>query len=591
MDNAMRRGGPVLDEAARLQALRDLDILDTPPEDSFQRLTALATQFFGLPYALISLVDAERQWFKASCGINMTETRREDSFCTRTIQDNQVFLVPDTWRDPEYRHNKLVTGTPYIRFYAGAPLRTAAGHRIGTLCLIDTVPHDDFGPRQKALLIALADVAMDQIALRQTRKTLAAAARTAHDGWEQAEQSSLVKADFLATMAHEIRTPLNGIVGMADVLMETPLDEEQKQCVQTLQSAAHHLHVLINNVLDFSKLEACSAEVQPEEVDAGAMIQEVLDLLTPSAQAKQIRLAAMLDSRLPRVLYFDASKLKQILINIVGNAVKFTHTGAVTAELSCTPGIEQGTALLRCEVRDTGIGIAPDDLTRLFTRYTQPNAEVARTYGGSGLGLAISKHLATLLGGDIKVRSVVGRGSVFTVEIPVSTTMTAITPQPPAPASSTATGSASTCSALEAGAPPSAAPAQRLRILLVEDNEINQTVATAIFHRMGHELTVAGDGVSAISAVSTGLYDLVFMDMMMPGLDGPAAVRGIRKLRGSAARIYIIALTANASHAHREICLAAGMDDFIAKPATRVQLEAAIARYANAEHNAEANAI
>ncbi len=680
------------DEEDRLSALKATEILDTAPEEAFERIVDLALSVFDVPIAVVSMVDRERQWFKAVRGLPVRETPREVAFCSYTILNDGVCLVPDATLDLRFRSNPLVTNSPSIRFYAGAPVHSDDGFRIGTLCVIDTKPRDDFGSVKQAQLTAMAAIVADEFKLRQRSGELRRIAEEAAAARLAAEQDTATKSEFLATMSHEIRTPMNGIIGMTDLLIDSGLSDVQGHYASTLKSAANHLLDLINDVLDFSKLEAGALVLESVSTDIGALVLETVALMAPVAHDKNVVIGAVLAPEVPTRILCDPARMRQILLNLTGNAVKFTEKGGVIVDVGVVGGAGGGPERLRISVRDTGIGIDPDDLPRLFNRFSQIDGSIARRFGGTGLGLAICNRLAELLGGSLTVTSVAGAGSDFRFEIPLERDPAAVAavsarfepgtrvlliqanpvareiltrhienlggiavtdPVPRGVGRSADSGIGAIIvddgadgaehriiAALPAGAPrplvvlatqlqwpPSgydgilqqpltqqavrhalhgllrkndpgmveligAATTTRvapdaglqpapvpLRILLADDNETNQEVAMAILDRIGHRVTVVENGVDAVSEVATGMFDLVLMDMMMPGVDGLAATRAIRRLNGPQAGTYIIAVTANASIEDRNKCLAAGMDDHMAKPITIQRLGAALDRY------------
>jgi len=674
------------DETERLAALRHLDILDTGEEEEFNRIVDLAVSLFGTAAAVISLVDHDRQWFKAVRGLGVTQTPRNIAFCAHTILQDGVCLVNDARQDARFAANPLVTGAPGIRFYAGAPLRTESGYKVGTLCLIDFHPRQDFGPAEQTLLVKLAAIASDELALRASKIQLKVLAEAEAKARRAAEEASTIKADFVQTMAHEVRTPLGGIIGMAEMLVASSPPGAPSHYAATLKEAADHLLLVVNNVLDFSKLEAGALEYDPLPCNLTELVESAVSVLAARAHECGLGIGAVFDPGVPRQVVCDTVRLRQILLNLIGNALKFTNYGGVYVTVSPAGPEQDGTLPVRFEIRDTGIGMRQEDLPRLFKRFSQLQPGTARNYGGTGLGLAICHRLVRLMQGSISVQSEPGKGSVFAFTLPLKLQPGALPPpcpltgrhvliaeqnpverhvlqrqaeamgaetmateQPDAidallrqarlegrafdtliisQENATQLGAeaalgegnnpfgpvnviqtvhdgqhgdwgrlvmakpvteANLAAALQAAWPapvqPAAAvpaPAQvrhRLHILLAEDNEINQIVASALFSSIGHDITIAQNGAEAIAAAATGQHDLILMDMMMPDIDGPAAARAIRRLRGPQGGIYIVALTASTSAEHRQQCLDAGMNDFITKPVTRKQLAEALDRY------------
>ena len=378
------------------------------------------------------------------------------------------------------------------------------------------------------------------------------------DAQQAAEAAGEAKAAFLANMSHEIRTPMNGVMGVLHLLKAESLSEEGRGMLDDALSCGQMLAELLNDVIDFSKIEAGRLELVSEAVDPAALLEGVVRLLRPQADAKRLILRVEPDATIGWVRS-DPVRLRQALFNLVGNAVKFTEQGSVTVRcMTPRPGI------LRFEVQDTGVGVAEDVQARIFQRFDQGDASTTRKFGGSGLGLTITRKLAEMMSGDVGLISEVGIGSTFWLEIAAE------------PAAARVFAAESLEPVLEG-----------LNILVVEDNPTNRMIATKLLEAMGAKVTTAEDGYLGVEAASAGDFDLILMDVQMPGIDGLEAARRIRALGGPASQAPIVALTANVLSHQRAAYLDAGMDGVVGKPISPAVLIGEIARLSQAGSDAE----
>ncbi len=792
-------------ETQRLAALHALDVLDTPPEAIFDSLTQLAALTFKTPIALVSLVDAQRQWFKSCVGLDDSELPRSVAFCDHAIRQTEVFAVLDAKRDPRFCDNPLVTSQPGIRFYAGGPLMMPSGEMLGTLCIIDTKPRATFDDSQRAQLQAMAATATEALIMRRDisrfievereRKTnltlldqaeemtgighwswdlvsgvttwspavyrihgydpslpppdlpgilalyhpqdaadlaqlvsravsegepyalnarlfrpdgearfvsarggcerdetgairalagtfidvtdlkladekirtnearlnfvmeksadlimrvepakgitwispncshygyrpddligtfaselvhpddrakveAARAARFAglpdppgstgelrirkKDGsWihvqenptvirgadgqvleivnvmrdlsaqrerarvleaarEAAEAAAQVKTDFMANMSHEIRTPLTAILGYTGLLSErADLTVEARDQLGKVTVASDALLTLVNSILDFSKLEAGQVEITPRPTSPSSLLRDALLIFALQAQRKGIDLDFVVVNDLPDGLLIDKDRTRQILLNLIGNAVKFTNHGAVRLKVAYAPV----TARLDFWIEDTGPGISPDQQKKLFQHFSQADASSTRSHGGTGLGLAICKGLTQAMGGEIGVVSQIGVGSVFHVQIPA--------PVSDSPAH------------LAEG--QMADPLEGLRLLVVDDNPVNRELARAILEPMGALVDEAASGEEGLTKAAHVPFDLIMLDVRMPDLDGPTVLTRLRAEHGPNDNVPVLAFTAEASELVDQ--LGRGFDGVVSKPMVPRDVAAAI---------------
>jgi PAS domain S-box-containing protein len=668
--------------AARVTALQRLKILETEPEASFDSLVGLAARMFAAPISAFSLIDGDRQWFKARIGIAPAETPLEVSFCTHALASGEdVYEIPDASADARFEGNPLVWGEMNLRYYLGAAIRCPNGEPVGTLCVLDTVARPPMSAEGRSQMRSLACAVEDALRLRveldlrreaearlaQSEASYRMLAHHCHDilvrtdrrgvisyaspsskllgygpdevigksvvdfvsedhrdevlsglanlfdpnspGFDPASPRELMlrpypaqtrsgdtlwlegastvvcdasgqpselisvyrdvtaqralqrrleaaveaKAAFLANMSHELRTPLTSILGFTALLQQAVLPEPAESHVRRISIAGEALLALINDILDVSKLEAGQIELELEPANVRALTEEVRDILSAQASVKGVSLQIIDDLPRPQ-RRIDRLRLRQILLNLVGNAVKFTDSGAVRVRL-----MEMGAdgERLRIEVIDSGPGLPEAHRSRLFQRFAQGDSSITRQHGGTGLGLAICRELIELMGGEIGAKDHDQPGACFWIEIPAA---------PACP--------------LEASAPEAPAETSALagRVLIVDDHPVNRELVRLLLS--GPQVTTmeAENGKVAIEKASHERFDLILMDVNMPVMDGLVAASAIRASCPLNADTPIVALTAQTGAEIEQKCCDAGMDAVLAKPIARRDLLALAAQ-------------
>ena len=498
------------DEAERLAALLSYEVLDTLPERVFDDLVRLAANLCGTPIAAVSLVDSDRQWFKASVGLDVSETPREVSFCAHAMLDtDRVMEVPDATHDARFADNPLVTGDFHLRLYAGAALVTPTGQSLGALCVIDRVARP-LTPEQRDGLAILArevvaqlELRRDMVLLRRKIEQDAEEHRRAEMARHAAEAASRVRSEFLTVMSHELRTPMNAIMGFTQLLSRDITDSGQKSKLNRIHTAASHLLAMIDNILDYARIDTDrSVLLEDASFNLVDCIEESVEMALPSAAGKPLEIVCDIDPAIRPFVRGDEKRLRQVLMLLLDNAIKFTASGEVSVRV-----MPEGSDTLRLVVSDTGIGISPETQQSVFEPFFQVDASLSRRYGGTGMGLAICKRIVEAMGGGITLWSALGKGSSFTVTLPAPT----------------GEGVLPRSLGLHTEA------LRGKRVLIVDDHASSVRVLASQCRAWGMEVFEDTDPLVALKRFEHGeRFDVAVLDADMPCLDGRALATAIR---------------------------------------------------------------
>lgn len=521
------------DELQRLESLYQYELLDTPREIAYDRVSQIASQLCMTPFAMVSLIDQDRQWVKSSHGVDLDYIPRELSFCAHTINEQEPLIIENMKQDGRFSDHPSVIGPPNVTFYAGVPLRSSEGYAIGSLCVIDQKPRQ-LTAEQRTALKALADQVALLMELHRTNNSLRVA-RT------EAEELAQQKAGLLATLSHEIRTPLHALEGYTQLLLDQPTQPDQQSSLQRLQTTGRTLVSLVNNILDYSKLQAGKLLLEAIPFSVVGLIHQAVDMQAWQARQKNLQLTTKFDATIPHQLRGDATRLLQVLINLISNALKFTKEGGVSVEASVIEQTDEQVSLF-IEVVDTGIGIPPESLATLFNEYTQVSAATTRQYGGTGLGLAITSQLIALMNSRIDVQSEVGKGSRFGFRLTLPTVDET---------------------------PPTVNWRTEGKLLAVDDSLFNTKMLGHIVRQQGGQLDTFNNPLEALEAARHTAYLSMLLDLHMPELDGYDLARQLRDIQPG---VPIIALSADDSAETLEKVYAAGFRGFLRKPFLPQQL-------------------
>lgn len=539
-------------ESTRLESLRSLHLLDTPPDTRFDAITTLATLLFDVPIAVVTLVDMDRQWFKSSHGLGVSETPRDIAFCAHTIRSDDVFLVGDATADARFAKNPLVVGHPHIRFYAGLPVHAPDGQPVGALAVIDRKPRALTAREREVLrhLVRMAEFEMQAWQAEHARdaaeKELRLKSREVELQASALQAAAVRKNEFLATLAHELRNPLAPICSAAELIQRRqPVDPIVRQAQIIIQRQSGHLAKLVDDLMDINRISYGRLAIERRPVPAATIVNDAVDAIRPSAVAASHALNVMaVDERLH--VNVDAVRATQALTNLLTNAVKYTPpSGCIDVSVAADD------AMVSIRVRDNGLGIEADALERIFDPFAQDKRLLPHRQGGLGIGLSLARQLAELHGGNLVCTSEgLGRGSTFVLSLPRV-----------APASTTA------------GAGEKQEALVPLEILIVDDNRDALATLRQLLELDGHSVTVADNGREAIAAIRRDSVDVVLLDLGLPDLDGCEVASAIRMTAPSAASPLLVALTGWGQEEDRRRTATAGFDHHLTKPVDYERLQ------------------
>jgi signal transduction histidine kinase/DNA-binding NarL/FixJ family response regulator len=538
--------------------LMDLNLLNAVPESDFDEIVEIASELAKTPISILTFLEGDKLWFKSKIGVSEDYTDKANTFFSHTIDCNDTLIVEDASKDARFKNTPLVYTPANIRFYAGVPITAGNDEAVGSLCVIDRKPRT-FSESQKSALIRLRNQIERLILLRKKindhEHTISALTKEVEyrsklelafiEENKRSEVNARTKELFLANMSHEIRTPLNAIIGFAHQMGKTDLLPQQRMYMDTIHSAAKNLMSIINDILDMSKIDAGKISIEKIPFNFKEVIKDVLSLTSDKASEKGLRLNLSLDINISDHLLGDPQRFRQILINLINNAIKFTSKGVIKVKTLLLEEREN-MQVVSIAVSDTGMGMDESFLKRIFENFSQAESSTCRQFGGTGLGLSITKQLLELMGGEIAVESEKGKGSTFTIKVPF-------------------TKSENNTSHVTAKNGYDINVIHHRKILIIEDNVLNRMLIAAILNPFEVALKEVENGEEAINLLRTGeLFDLILLDLQMPKLDGFQTLEYIRETLHI--NTPVMAITANALKGEAEKCMEKGFDGYLAKP-------------------------
>lgn len=553
---------PILpeNEKERLETLKSYKILDTLPERDFDDIVRIASQICQTPISTITIIDENRQWFKAKQGVENSEGPRELSFCAHAIvQPDRPFIIEDAREDERFSDNPLTIGSPYVVFYAGIPLVAENGMPLGTLCVIDSTPKR-LKEEQVVALKALASQAMGQLELRkktfellETKQNLELKNQALTNAKEKLEIALKAKSTFLSMMSHEIRSPLHAILGNINLLLEESPRNDQEEPLNVLKFTGETLLSIINDILDFSKLEAGKVQLENISFNLRDLVKNIVSINLHRAKEQGNKLQVEIAEQVPNYVGGDPTRLVQVINNLVSNAVKFTKNGVVTIKVSLKEQLSTAN-VLTIEVIDTGIGIPQEAVNQIFEEFVQASSKTTRQFGGTGLGLAIIRKIVELFGTRILVESEVGKGSTFKFDLTVAQVPQELTKK------DTVTNF----------------NFEGFNVMAIDDNAINLIIINRSLQKKGISVKTFTNGIDALESLKNGTpYDLIIVDLQMPEMNGFEFAEEVRKF----SEIPIIASSADNNTETIELALSLGMNDYLLKPHTPQDLYILLAQH------------
>lgn len=523
-------------------------------EDSLDRIVRCAEKFFDAPVCIVSLRGHGEQWFKAKVGIGIDTIPCDGSFCEAALAQDDVFVIEDTLLDRHFAGHPLVAGEEGIRFYAGVPLAIEAGLKIGTLCVLDRKPRL-FGQNEREILRNFGALVIEELRLQIREIRFEIELNKVREAEAAKLASQKERADFLAMVTHEVRTPLNAFAGMVALMGSDALADDDGSATTALQNSADHLVRIVNEVLDFAQLEETGFVFHNASFDLHRELRCVFAVLRPQATAKGLQFDLELDASVPQYVVGDRTRISQVLLNLLTNAIKFTPQGSVHV-CATAQAVSATRVALTIVVRDTGIGMTSEAIANVFKRYSQADPHVRKKYGGTGLGLVICRKLVEAMSGSITVDSVPKAGSVFTLRIPFGKAM-----------------SQESAATIRDG---HGMKRSGLRVLAVDDDAVSRKVTRALLFRLGYAVEAVATGREALAALRSRPFDIALVDLGMPDLDGLSLARELHLQPQFGVPPPLIALTGRArpsDESHLDL-----FDDYLVKPASITSLDEAIMR-------------